>query len=227
MKKLIIILSIIMLSLTTGCTAVRMDTKSIDNIVSVVLSKDNTLYNRVGKGYKYYIPRGVSYIDTNELNDKLYSNGNYYYLYIDAVNYYYKNKVEYKENRDAYYSRKLEGQKEGYLEINELDGKYLINFVYNYAKIEVSVANKEDLNEVILNASYILSTVKFNDNNIKLMLDEEYFTNKEEKYEEFSKDSDKEEEENNVLEFENVETEEQEKTESESQTETSNNEEEQ
>lgn len=227
MKKLVIIISIIMLSLTTGCTAVRIETKSIDNIVSVVLSKDNQLYNRIGKGYKYYIPRGVSYIDTNELNDKLYSNGNYYYLYIDAVNYYYKNKVEYKENKDAYYSRKLEGQKEGYLEINELDGKYLIIFVYNYAKIEVVVTNKEDLNEVVLNASYILSTVKFNDNNIKLMLDEEYFTNKEEKYEEFSKDSGESTEENNVLEFENMESEEQEKIENESQTETSNSEEEQ
>ena len=59
MKRLVIIISIIMLSLTTGCTAVRMDTKSIDNIVSVVLSKDNQLYNRIGKGYKYYIPRGL------------------------------------------------------------------------------------------------------------------------------------------------------------------------
>jgi len=198
MKKLAIIISIILLSVTTGCTAVRIDTASIDNIVSVVLSKDNTLYNRVGKGYKYYIPRGVTYIDTNELNDKLYSNGNYYYLYIDAVNYYYKNKIEYSEKEDAYYSRKIDGEKEGYLEINEYEDKYLINFVYNYAKIE-AVVEKEDINEVVLNASYILSTVKFNDNNIKLMLNEEYFTNKEEKYEEFSKDKEDEESEDDKI----------------------------
>lgn len=212
MKKLAIIISIILLSITTGCTAVRIDTKSIDNIVSVVLSKDNTLYNRVGKGYKYYIPRGVSYIDTNELNDKLYSNGNYYYLYIDAVNYYYKNKIEYSENKDAYYSRKIEGGKEGYLEINKYEDKYLINFVYNYAKIE-AVVEKEDINEVVLNASYILSTVKFNDNNIKLMLDEEYFTNKEEKYEEFSKDNEDEEVQDDKIYLEYEETEEQETSE--------------
>ena len=186
MKKIVIIISIIVLSLTTGCTAVRIDTKHIDTIVSVVLSKDNTLYNRIGKGYKYYIPRGVTYIDTNDLNDKLYSNGNYYYLYIDAVNYFYKSPVEYVENKDAYYSRKIEGEKKGYLEINKVEDKYLINFVYNYAKIEAMV-EEEDINEVILNSSYILSTVKFNDNIIKLMLNEEYFTNKEEKYEEFSK----------------------------------------
>ena len=66
--------------LFTGCTVVRIDTTNIDNIISIVLSKKNTLYNRVGKGYKYYVPRGVTYIDTTELNDKLYSNGNYYSL---------------------------------------------------------------------------------------------------------------------------------------------------
>ena len=200
MKKIAIIISIILLSLTTGCTVVRIDTDHIDTIVSVVLSKDNTLYNRIGKGYKYYIPRGVSYIDTNELNDKLYSNGNYYYLYIDAVSYFYKNKVDYVENNDAYYSRKIDGDKEGYLEINQVGNQYLINFVYNYAKIEAMV-EEADINEVVLNASYILSTVKFNDNIIELMLNEEYFTNKEEKYEVFSKEETGEEQEENRLEY--------------------------
>lgn len=201
MKKIAIIISIIVLSLTTGCTAVRIDTQNIDTIVSVVLSKNNTLYNRIGKGYKYYIPRGVTYIDTNDLNDKLYSNGNYYYLYIDAVNYFYKSSVEYTENKDSYYSRKIDGEKNGYLEINQVGDKYLINFVYNYAKIEAMV-EEEDINEVVLNSSYILSTVKFNDNVIKLMLNEEYFTNKEEKYEEFSKKEEETEAENkNHLEY--------------------------
>lgn len=200
MKKIGIIISVVLL-LSTGCTAVRIDTNNIDNIVSVVLSKNNTLYNRIGKGYKYYIPRGVSYIDTNELNDKLYSNGNYYYLYIDAVNYFYKNQINYVENKDAYYSRKIDGEKNGYLEITESDGKYLIKFVYNYARIEALV-EKDYINEVVLNSSYILSTVKFNDNIIELMLNEEYFTNKEEKYEEFNKIQNEEEvEEKNVLEY--------------------------
>ena len=83
MKKIVLLL-LVGLSLT-GCTAVRINTKDIDNTINVILSKDNTLYNRVGKGYKYYVPRGVSYIDTVEFNDKLYSNGNYYYLYIVVV----------------------------------------------------------------------------------------------------------------------------------------------
>ena len=188
--------------LFTGCTVVRIDTTNIDNIISVVLSKKNTLYNRVGKGYKYYVPRGVTYIDTTELNDKLYSNGNYYYLYIDAVSYYHKVKVNYKENKDAYYSKKIDvSDKEGYLEIQkQKNDKYVIEFVYNYAKIEAMV-DKEDINEVVLNASYILSTVKFNNKVIKLMLNETYFTNKEEKYDIFA-DKDNNVSNSHVVEYE-------------------------
>ena len=58
--------------------------------------------------------------------------------------------------------------------------------MYNYARIE-SLVNKEDINNVILNSSYILSTVKFNNNVIKILLDEDYFKYKEEKFELFDK----------------------------------------
>ena len=181
MKKVLTI--IMLLFLTTGCSVVRIDTSNIDNITNVVLSKNNKLYNRIGKGYKYYRPRGVSYIDTNELNDVLYSNGNYYYLYIDAVSYYYKTEINYKKNKDAYYSKVFDDNK-GYIEITKKGKKYLVEFVYNYSKIEALV-KKKDINKVILDASYILSTVQFNDNIIALMLDSEYFTNKEEQYTKF------------------------------------------
>lgn len=185
MKKIWII-SILML-LLTGCTVVRIDAHSIDTTVNVVLSKSNTLYNRIGKGYKYYVPRGVTYIDTNELNDKLYSNGTYYYLYVDAISYYYKKDISYQKNKKAYYSRSIQTNgKKGYLEINKIDkDKYLIEFLYNYAKIE-AIAPKSEINSVILNASYILSTVKFNNNVVKLMLNDNYFINKEEQYDVFT-----------------------------------------
>ncbi len=186
MKKVgLILLACLVL---TGCTAVRIDTQNIDNMVSVILSKDNDLYNHVGKGYKYYVPRGVTYIDTNEFNEKLYSNGNYYYLYVDAVSYYHKQEIEYQENKNAYYSKKFEiNDKVAYLQINEQKekNKYFIEFMYNYARIETLV-DKEDINDAVMNASYILSTVKFNSNVIKLMLNEDYFTNKEEIYDEFT-----------------------------------------
>lgn len=193
MKKIIMI---IVLLLTTGCTVVRIDTSNVDTITKVVLSKDNQLYNRIGKGYKYYKPRGVSYLDTNELNDILYSDGNKYYLYIDAVSYYYHTDIDYIEKKDVYYSRKIDGDKSGYLEITEENNKYHIEFVYNYAHFETLVEEK-DINKVVLDASYILSTVKFNDNIIALMLNDEYFINKEQQFDEFKL----KEEDNNFLQY--------------------------
>lgn len=184
MKKIVITLMLVFL--VTGCTVVRIDTNSIDNTINVILSKNNNLYNTVGKGYKYYKPRGVTYIDTNEYNEKLYSNGNYYYLYVDINSYYYKKEFTYKENNNAYYSRKIDiNNKLGYLEINKYKDKYLIEFMYNYAKIETLVDEK-DINDVVLNSSYILSTIKFNSKVIKIMLNDNYFINKEERYDVFT-----------------------------------------
>lgn len=183
MKKLLFVMCLL---LVCGCSVVRIDTNDIDNIISVVLSKDNTLYNQIGKGYKYYVPRGVSYMDTKDYNDVLYSNGNYYYLYIDVISYYYDVVSEYTIDNNAYYSRVVDiNGKKGYLEINKQEnGRYFIEFMYNYAKIEV-IADYEDINDIILNSSYILSTVKFNDKVIKTILDDEFLVI-EEKYDIFT-----------------------------------------
>lgn len=183
MKKLILLS---LLFLLCGCSIVRIDTSNIDNIVGVVLSKNNNLYNQIGKGYKYYIPRGVSYMDTNDYNDVLYSDGNYYYLYIDVVSYYYNVIKEYEKDETAYYSEPIEiNDKEGYLEINKQDnGRYFIEFMYNYSKMEAEV-DYDDINNVILNMSYILSTIKFNDNVIKVILDDDFLVS-EEKYDIFT-----------------------------------------
>jgi hypothetical protein len=176
------------ISFLTGCTAVRIDTTDIDNIVDVVLSKNNRLYNHVGRGYKYYVPRGVTYIDTIEFNDKLYSDGNYYYLYIDAISYYYQKDYDDNIEKDSYYFKKIDiNGKKGYINIKQSDDRYLIDFMYNYAHIE-SLVKKEDINNVILNSSYILSTVKFNNNVIGIMLDENYFKYKEEKFQLFEEE---------------------------------------
>jgi hypothetical protein len=188
MKKILIILLTTLI--LTGCTVVRIDTNSIDSTIGVILSKNNDLFNVIGKGYKYYVPRGVSFVDTDEYNNKLYSDGNYYYLYIDIISYYHNKKVTYEENKKAYYSKAINiNGKEGYLEINKAKDLYLVEFMYNYAKIEVLV-EKEDINNVVLNSSYILSTIKFNNNVIKLTLDDDYFTSKEEKYDIFTSKKD-------------------------------------
>lgn len=195
MKKLVSL--IILLILLTGCTAVRIDTSNVDNIIEVVLSKDNALYNHIGKGYKYYIPRGVTYIDTIDFNDKLYSEGDYYYLYIDAISYYHEKEIEPKRSEDAYFFKEIDiNNKKGYVEIKKVNDKFLIKFTYNYARIE-SLVEEDKINTVILNSSYILSTVKFNNKVIKILLDEDYFKYKEEKFELFEK----EEKKDNILEY--------------------------
>lgn len=200
MKK-ILLLGIITLILT-GCTIVRIDTTSIDNILNVVLSKENTLYNRVGRGYKYYVPRGVTYIDSSGSNDKLYSNGVYYYLYLDEISYYYQKSLDYKEDDSKYYSRKIDNDgKLGYLEITKQDDLYLIEFVYNYARIEALVP-EEDINDTVLNSSYILSTIKYNSKIVKLSLEDDFLQNKEEKYDVFSE---KNHDDNSFLRYEEEE----------------------
>jgi len=191
MKKVILIF--LLAIVLTGCSAVRIDTSSIDNIVNVVLSKNNKLYNQVGQGYKYSLPGGVTYIDSDELNDILYCNGNYYYLYIDAINYYYQTNIEYEQDSNLYYSQAFNTNEgfnySGYLKIEEIDDLYHIEFVYNYAKIE-AIVEKNDLNDTILNSSYILSTIKYNYNIVELMLNEEYFTNKTGKYDNYNTNED-------------------------------------
>lgn len=183
MKKILLIL--LLTIVITGCSIVRIDTSNIDNILKVILTKDNTLYNQVGQGYKYYLPGGVSYIDSDDLNDVLYCNGTYYYLYVDAISYYYDMKNDYIEDGSLYYSKKIEPvdnyKASGYLEIKENNDLYYIKFVYNHARIE-AVVNEDDINNTVLNASYILSTMKYNHDIVKLMLEEDYFTNKTGKY---------------------------------------------
>ena len=136
--------------------------------------------------YKNIIPDDyVSSIFDIDYN-KLYSNGTYYYLYVDIVNYYYQSKYEYVENKDSYYSKYINlNNKTGYLQIDKYDDKYLIKFMYNYARIETLV-DKDQINDAVLNCSYILSTIKFNHNVIKLMLNEDYLVNREEKYDVFT-----------------------------------------
>lgn len=199
MKK-IIIMSLLIL-LLTGCTIVRIDTSNVDTIIDVVLSKDNELYNRVGKGYKYFCPGGVSYISTNEYNEKLYSDGKYYYLYVDIISYYYKKEFSHDLKKDIYYSRMINiNNKSGYVEIEKKDNLYLIHFYYNYATIEALV-KKEDINKVILDATYILSTIKYNGDIIKLVINEDYFQNKEEVYDQYTT----EKKDENILKYEDSE----------------------
>lgn len=69
MKKVFLLL--VSLVLLSGCTITRMDTKTYDEVIDKVLSLNIKLSNKVGKGYKYYAPRGVVRVDANTYNDVL------------------------------------------------------------------------------------------------------------------------------------------------------------
>ena len=150
------------LILLSGCSMVYINKESIDDITKILGTKTNLKTISVD-GYSYYLPQGVNLKENNTLNSVLYYNGYKMYLYVDLVSYYHKIDNTYIENSSSYYSKKIDTKdKNGYLEINELDDKYFIEYVYNYCKLEGYV-RKEDLNVVLTKMSYILNSVKYND----------------------------------------------------------------
>ena len=112
-------------------------------------SKDNKLYNVHYSGYKYYLPQGLNVNSSKKYNEILNDDKYKYYLYVDLVSYLKKTELSYKVNENAYLSMTLDDK--GYLEINEKNDKYLIEIMYNYAKIEV-IVEKEDINKCVTNA---------------------------------------------------------------------------
>ncbi len=159
MKKLFIFMLFILLF--TSCSIKKIDITK-ENAIETILKSENKLSNTVSPGYKYYLPNEVTLVGRNDYNETFYSKGNYYYLYVDVVSYYNKIKLDYKENKDAYYSKSLNHKnKEGYIEITKKEDIYFIEIMYNYSKIEAYV-KESYVDETVLNASYILSSIKFN-----------------------------------------------------------------
>lgn len=158
--KYLFCLSIILL--LSGCSIVYINKQSIDEIIDTILKEDSKLKTVSLEGYSYYLPQGVNLKSSRNLNSVLYYNHSKMYLYVDLVSYYHKVENTYVEN-SAYYSRKIDiNDKSGYLEINQLDEKYFIEYVYNYSKLEAYV-KKEDINKTVTVMSYILNSIKFND----------------------------------------------------------------
>ena len=179
MKRVLLTLLIVLLM--TGCTITRIDKYDFPKIVSTILPLKVKDHNVIGKGYKYYAPKGVTRKSASEYNDILKFNNNYYYLYVDVVSYYYKTDFDYKK-KDVYYSEELNyNGKKGYLEITKVKGKLFVEMMYNYAKIETYVSENE-LNDTMINLSYILSSIDFNDSLLKKIEDEGNYNSKEEVY---------------------------------------------
>ena len=175
MKKIILILAVIIL---TGCTSI--DNISYDEIISEIVSSKYEIYNENRSGYKYYTPCNISSNDTIDYNEILEDDSYRYYFYVDVVSYYNRVIESYEVDNNAFYSKAINYQdKFGYIEINEVsNNKYLLEIMYNYAKIEV-IVDKYDLPKAISNSLIILSSVKYNSEILETIVGENILTSKE------------------------------------------------
>ena len=166
MKKIVILLFCILF--ITGCT--NIDKLSYDDIVENFSTKALAA-NIYRTGYKYYLPDGFALIDSSNYNETLKDGHGTYYLHIDIVSYYNKIKRSYIRSEKAVYSTGISfDKKSGYVEINLVENnKYLVEIMYNYAKIEV-IVDKEDSNVALLSAINILKSIEYNDNIIANIL---------------------------------------------------------
>ena len=158
---------------------------SIDDIINNVLLEKPTSSNTSFNGYSYYIPNTLKIENKEEYNTILSDEyNNKYYIYVDSVGYYNKVVNTYKEDSNSYYSKKItskSSKKDGYLEINEVKGKYFVEAVYNYGKIEV-YTSKSHLNNTLINLSQVLSSLKYNDKVLATIIGDNVLNYKEETF---------------------------------------------
>lgn len=172
MKKVLLLFA--SLVLLTGC--MRIDKTNNEDLITAILASKIDVYNHTNKGFKYYLPNNLKSIKRDEYNEILKNDDYEYYLYVDLVSYYNKSIANYKEVEDAYYSKVLiKDDKRGVVNIVPTKYKYLITIEYNYAAINVVVEEK-DIKKSLSDALIIISTVKYNDDIIKKMLEEDEFS---------------------------------------------------
>ena len=178
MKKIIIGCAFILL--LCGCSNIR-DLSNEQIIATIADRSMRTNVNRVG--YKYYLPQGLSIEDSQNFNEVLYDGKNTYYLYVDALSYIKKIDNKYETNSNSYYSQALScGKKYGYVEINNLkNDEYLIEIMYNYAKIEVMVT-KDDINKTLLTSINLLKSIKYNNEIIENLFGKDVLNYMEEEF---------------------------------------------
>lgn len=176
MKRICLLIFILLM--VCGCS--NIEKKSVDD----VLAQSNTSIkntNQYRTGYKYYLPTNMSILKSEKLNEELYDGHHKYYMYVDLVSYFNKTDVTLDKDK-AYYSKEfIIDNNKGFLVISVNNDKYLIEIIYNYAKIEVMV-DKENINDAVTNSLIILSSIKYNDNIIDNMLGEDILNYNEEKF---------------------------------------------
>lgn len=171
MKKVILLITITFF--LTGCVNIKKS--SYEQIINYALNNENIdLKNKSENGYSYYLPTGLNLVENNKSN-VIFQNEKYrYYMYVDLISYYNKIKETYTKNDVSYVSMNiLKDEKFGYLEINlRKDKKYLVEIMYNYAKIEV-IVDECDIKDTVSYAMAILSSISYNDTILENMIGED------------------------------------------------------
>lgn len=177
MKKILIIICLLFI---TGCSDIRK--QSYDDIINNIATRANK-DNVYRTGYSYYLPRGMQVADSTLYNEAITDARYKYYLYVDIVSYYKKVTKDYSVNDNALVSKKIDYDgKFGYVEVNLLkNDKYLVEIMYNYAKIEV-IVDKSNLNEAMLSIINILKSVEYNDSIIANLMGDDVLNFSEEEF---------------------------------------------
>ena len=193
-KKIFLLLLVIFT--LGGCT--KLQDLSYDDILNTlsIKPKNSTVYRR---GYNFYVPNGLQ-VSSASLSSVILSSSNLnYYLYVDLISYNAKDdNFVYEKNNNALYSTSINyDNKKGYVEINlKENNQYLIEIIYNYAKIEVMV-DEHDIKNALINAINILKSIKYDDIVIADILNDDNLDYTEEIFDMFDSVNDK----SNVLDY--------------------------
>ncbi len=183
MKKIIVLLSIVLLSIT-GCTVSKLDNKNITSNINILLSQKSKVTNASFEGYKYYVPKGLKFLNKEDYNAVFRDRfDNKYYLFVDVIGYYHKVENTYEVDDEAYYSDIISyNDKDGYIEINKVDdNKYYIQYVFNYGRMQALIDSKY-LTTVVNNMSYILRSIVYNDEVLDSLVGENILSYSEENF---------------------------------------------
>ena len=184
MKRFILIAIVL---LASGCTNINKNLTSKDDIdknfntlQATITDSNYEMYNNYRTGYKYYTPKGLYVRGGSEYNEIINSRKYSYHLYVDVISFCNRVISKYEEDNKALYSKQINNKdKFGYVEVNELkNDRYLLEIMYNYAKIEV-IVDKSDLEVAFANSMIILSSVKYNNDILTNLVGENVLTSKE------------------------------------------------
>ena len=176
MKKVLCLLATVLL--LCGCS--KINDKNYDELINSVVASNYKMENTYRTGYKYYTPTNMDILNALDYNETLADDNYKYYFYVDVVSYYNRVIEKFKEDDKAVYSKSISYEdKYGYIEINKWkNGKYLLEIMYNYAKIEV-IVDEENIKSAITNSMVVLSSVKYNNNLLESIVGENVLTAKE------------------------------------------------